>query len=79
MGNRRCKFDMSHPLTSDFAQCHLDTALFADNSAIFHTFVLTAQTFVIFDWTKYPGTEKSVTFRFKGTIIYSLGLFDFAK
>jgi hypothetical protein len=67
---------VTHPLTPNLGLNDFDTAFFANDASVLHPFVFAAITFVIFDGTENLGTEKPVSFRFKGPVIDGLGLFD---
>ena len=57
MRNRARQLDMPHALTTHLCQCNLDTALFADNTAMLEPLVLAAQTLVVLYRAKNLGAE----------------------
>ena len=69
---------MAHPLAADLLLCNFNAAFLADNAAIFHALIFTAQTFVIFDWAKNPCTEQAVALWLECTVVDGFWLFDFA-
>ncbi len=66
---------MAHSLPADLRLDHLDTAFFADNTAVFHSFILATITFIVLDRTEDFGTEKPVFLRLEGSIIDGLWFF----
>ena len=70
---------MAHALTTHFSQCHFNAALLANHTAIFEALVLTAQAFVIFDWAKNLGTEKTIALRLESTIVNCFWFTNFTK
>jgi len=53
--------------------------LFTYDTFITHLFVLTAKTLIVSDRSKYLCTEKTVSLRFKGSVIDSFRFFHFSK
>ena len=74
-----CQFDMAHALTADFLKGNFNTTFLADNAAILHALIFTAEAFVIFDWSKDTRTEQAVALWLEGTVVDGFWLFDFAK
>ena len=73
------KFDMPHPLTAHLRQSNFNTTFLADNAAIFHPLIFTAQTFIITHGAKNTGAEQAVTFWLKGSVIDGFWLLDLSK
>ena len=69
---------MGHTLAAHFGLNDFDTAFLTDNPSVFHAFVLTTVTLIVFGRTKNLCTEKTVTFRFKSSIINGFRLFYFS-
>ena len=67
---------MPHSFTADFGKRDFNAALFADDAAVFHAFVLTAQTFIVFNRAENTGAEQAVSFRFESTIVDGFGFFN---
>ena len=44
-----------------------------------HSLIFTANTLIVFDWSKNLCAEETISFRFKGSIVNSLRFFYFAK
>ena len=76
MSNRSCQFNMAHSLATNLSQSNFNTALLADNTTVFHTFIFTAQAFIVFNRTKNASTEQTISFRFESTIVDSFRLFN---
>ena len=79
MGNRSCKLNVSHTLSSDRRFCYFNAASVTDNALITDLFVFTAMTLPVLAWSKDPLAEKSVLFRFQSTVVNSLRLGYFAS
>src|SRR4051794_6094866 len=79
MRHRRGQFDMAHTLAAHLGQGDLDAALLADDAAVLHALVLTAQALVVLDWTEDPGAEQAVPLRFESTVVDGLRLLDLAE
>ncbi len=73
------QFDVAHTLTAYFLKRNFNTAFFADNTAILHAFILTAEALIVFDWSKDTRTEQAVALWLEGTVVDGFWLFDFAK
>ena len=73
------QFDMTHPLSTNLSQGHLNAALFTDNAAVLEPLVLAAQALVIFYRAENLGAKKTISLWFESTIIDGLWLFDLAK
>src|SRR5580704_11222157 len=78
MRDRRGELDVAHAVSPNFGHSHLDAAFFANDAAILHALVLTAQAFVIFDRPKDPSAEQPVALRLERPVIDRLGLLDLA-
>ena len=76
MGYRSGQLNVAHPLSTDLGLDDLNAALFAHHTPVFHSLVLAAVAFIILGRTKDLGTEKPVTFRFKGSIVDRFRLLD---
>ena len=63
MGNRSCKLDTSHTLSSYTGLCHLNAAAVADHALIADLFVLAAVALPVLAWTKNPLAEQTVLLR----------------
>ena len=77
----RCRagqVNVTHALAPHLGLRHFNAAFFADNTAVFQSLVLAAQTFVILDGSEYLGAEQTITLRFKGAVVDGLRLFYFA-
>ncbi len=79
MGDRRGQFDMAHPFAPDLLQGHLDTALLADQAAIFHALVFAAQAFVILDGTEDARAKQAVTLGLERAVVDGFGLLHLAE
>ena len=79
MSNRARQFDMAHALTTHLGQGHFHTTFLADYTAMLEALVLTAQTFVVFNWAKNFGAEQTVTLRLECSVVNGLWLFHFTK
>ena len=76
MCNRRCQFDVAHPLTAHLGKCNLNATFLTDYAPVFQALVLPAQTFIVFVWTKNLGTEQPVTLGLERTVVNGFGLLD---
>ena len=79
MRNRRGELNVAHPLTAYLLQGNFNTTFFADNAAILHALIFTAEAFVVFDWAKDTRAEQTVTFRFERTVVDGFWLFDLTE
>ena len=70
---------MTHPLTADLRQSHLNAALLTDHTAVLEPLVFSTQALVILYWAKNFGAKETVAFWLKSTIVNGLWLFDLAK
>ena len=77
MSNRRGQLNMSHSFAANLGKRDFDAALFADDAAIFHSLVLSAQTLIVLDRTENAGAEQTVSLRLERTIVDGFRLFDF--
>ena len=79
MRNWRGQFDVAHTLTTYFLKGNFNTTFLADNAAILHALIFTAEAFVVFDRAKDARTEQAVALWLEGTIVDGFRLFDLAK
>ena len=77
MSDRRGQLNMSHSFAANLGKRDFDAALFADDAAIFHSLVLSAQTLIVLDRTENAGAEQTVSLRLERTIVDGFRLFDF--
>ncbi len=70
---------MSTTLTTNFRKCNFNTTLLTNNTTVFHTLILAADTLVIFYWSENFCTEKAIALRLERTIVNSFWLLHFAK
>ncbi len=75
MGYRSCKVYVSKPFASYIRPCNLNATSVAYGPLKTLASVFSTQTFVIFYGTEDLCTEKTVLFRFVGSVIYGLWLF----
>ena len=75
MGHRSGQLDMAQPLAAYLGLNDLDTAFFADHTAVFHPFVLAAVALVVLDRTKDLGAKQTVAFRFERAVVDGFRLF----
>ena len=73
------QFDVAHTLATDLLQRDFHAAFLADNAAIFHTLIFTAEAFVIFDRAKDTCAEKAVTLWLERAVVDGFWLLDLAK
>ena len=78
VGNRRSQFDMAHAFAAHFGQGNFYATFFTGYAFKFQAFVLTAQTFIVFDRTKDFGAEQTVALRFERTVVDGFRFFNFA-
>ena len=69
---------MPHPFPSNLCKSNLNTALFANYSAVFHSLVLTAVTLVILDRSEDLGAEETIPLGLKRAVIDRLRILDLA-
>jgi hypothetical protein len=79
MSYRGSQINMAKAFTADLGWYDFNTALFADDTAVLHTLVLTAVTLVVLGRTKDLGAKQAVTFRLEGPVVNGLRLFNLAK
>jgi len=72
MGYRTSQFNVPHSFSSNFSQSHLNTALLADDTAMFETLVLPTQALIILYRAKYFGAKKAIPFGLKSSVIDGL-------
>src|ERR1700740_2042959 len=70
---------MPHAVASDFGEGDLHAALLANDAAILHTLVLTAQALVILDRAEDSSAEQAIAFGLKRAIVDRLGLLNLAE
>src|SRR4029079_12711813 len=75
--NQRGELDMTHPLTANLGERHLDAALLADDAAVLQALVLAAQALVILDRPEDLRAEEPVPLRLERAVIDGLRLLDF--
>ena len=63
MGNRSCKLDMSHTLSTNAGFGDFNTTAVADNTFITNLFVLTTMTFPVFARSENLFTEQTILLR----------------
>jgi hypothetical protein len=68
---------MSQTLAANAGQSYFNTAFVADDAAMFHALVLTAQALPVGYRTKNTGAEQAVALRLKGSIVNGLRLSNF--
>src|SRR5205085_3211273 len=78
MRHGRGKFDVSHAVAADLLHGHFNAALLTDDALVFHALVLAAQALIVLHRAKDPGTEKTITLGFEGTVIDGFGFFYLA-
>ena len=71
------QFDMAQALAADARQRYFDAALVADDAAVFHPLVLSAQAFPVGDGAEDAGAEQPVALRLEGPVIDGFRLGDF--
>ena len=74
VGARAGQFDMAQALAPHPRQSHFHAAFVANDAAMFHALVLSAQTFPVGDGTENPGAEKSIALRLEGPVVDRFGL-----
>src|SRR5690554_1504262 len=79
MGDRAGQLDVTHALTAHTGQSDFNAALLTNDTTVLEALVLATQALVVLDRAEDLGTEKTVTFRFEGTVVNGLRLFYFAK
>jgi hypothetical protein len=75
----RGQVNVTHAFTTHFGLRDFNTAFFANDTAMLQALVLTAEAFVILDWTKNLGAKETISLWLEGAVIDGFGLFDFAK
>ncbi len=78
VGDGSGEVDVAEAFAADFGLDDFDAAFFADDAAVFHALVFTADALVIFDRSEDAGAEEAVFFGFKGAVVDGFGFFDFA-
>jgi hypothetical protein len=69
---------MAKAFASDFAERDFDAALVANDAAVLHAFVFSAQAFPVGDGAENLGAEQTVTLRLKSAVVDGFRLGDFA-
>ncbi len=77
MRNGSGKLNVPHALTAHFGARHFDAALFADNTLITYSFILTAMAFPVLRRSENFLAEKTVAFGFLGAVVDGFGFCDF--
>ena len=72
------QFDVPHAFATDFGASDFDAATVADCPLVTDALVFAAMTFPIARGAEDSFANETVAFGLEGTIIYRLGLFDFA-
>jgi hypothetical protein len=75
VGDWSGKFNVTETFTPYFGLNNLHTAFLANDTSMFHPFVLAAVTFKILDRAKDFSTEEAVSFRLECSIVDCLRLF----
>ena len=73
------KFDVTHALATHLAFCYFYTALFANDTLVTDTLVLSAVAFPVLDRPEDAFAEQAVAFRLLGAVVDCFGLFDFTE
>ncbi len=79
MRDRRGQLDMAHALAAHFRGGDLDAAFLADDAAILHAFIFTAEALVILDRPEDTGAEQPVPLRLEGAVVDGLRLLHLAE
>ena len=74
MGNRCCKLDVSHSLSTNGRFCDFYTATVTDDATIADTLVLTTMALKVLDGTEDAFAEEPITLGLIGTVIDGLRL-----
>ena len=69
---------MAETLTANLALSYFDAALIADNAAVLHPLVLSAETFPVGDRAENTRAEQAVTLRLERAVVDRLRLCDLA-
>ena len=75
---RAGQFDVTETFAAHFRQRDFDAALVADDAAVLHALVLSAQTFPVRHRTENSGAEQAVFFRLERSVVDGFRLGDFA-
>ena len=78
MGDGRGQFDMAHAFAAHLGGNDFNAALFADDAAVLHAFVLAAVAFVVLHRAEDLRAEQAVAFGLERTVVDGLRLLDFA-
>jgi hypothetical protein len=79
VGAGRGQIDVTHALAAHLGLRNFNTALFADDAAMFQALVLAAQALVVLDRTEDLGAEQTVTLGLECAVVDGFGLFDFPE
>ncbi len=79
MSNRTGQLNMTHTLTTHLSEGNFYATLFTHDTAMLHALIFTTETFVVFYWAKYLGTEKTFSFWLERSIVNRFRLFNFTK
>ena len=74
---RGCQLNVAQALTAHFAEGDFHAALIADDSAMLHALVFSAQTFPVRHRTENFGAEQTITLGLERTVVDGLRLGDF--
>ena len=77
--NRHCQFNMAHTFTTHTGLGDFHTAMVADHALDLDAFVQTAAALPVAGRTENAFAEQTAAFRFKGTVVDSFRIFDFAE
>ncbi len=77
VGTRAGQFDMAEPFAANLRERDFDTALVADDAAVLHALVLSAQTLPVGHGTENPRAEQAVFLRLESAVIDGFRLCDF--
>ena len=75
---RACQFDVAETFAAHTGERDFHTTLVANDAAMLHALVLSAQAFPVRDGTEDACAEEAVTFRLKGAVVDGFGLGNFA-
>src|SRR4029077_19010292 len=71
------QFDVAQPLASNFGKRNFNTALVADDTAMFHPLIFAAETFPVRHRTENTCAKQTILLRFEGSVVDGLGFGDF--
>src|SRR5581483_100000 len=76
VGDGGCELDMTHTFTADLGKGYFNAAPVANDVFVLNPFILSTITFPVLGWTEDPLTKKSISFRFKSTVVNSFRLLN---